>query len=73
MACDCITRLNEKLRPHNTRLALTIGFGGIGTVPSIGTEQIEKGRGQPPAVAMLPTFCPFCGTKYDDAEQSAAA
>ncbi|RWE55180.1 MAG: hypothetical protein EOS24_23790 [Mesorhizobium sp.] len=67
MACECIETVNQKLSPRNTRLALTITFAapGLNAFPSIGTEQIEKGRGRPKAIGMIPSFCPFCGTKYE--------
>ncbi|MHC1549427.1 hypothetical protein [Phyllobacterium sp. K27] len=54
------------MKPRNTKLSLTITFGStLDAFPSIGTEQIEKGRGKQKAVAMLPSFCPFCGEKYE--------
>lgn len=73
MACDCIARMDELLRPHNTRLGLTISFGrDAAAYLTIMTEQIERGRGKPKAVAMLPTFCPFCGTSYQAAAEAEA-
>lgn len=66
--CECIEKIDEMLKPHNTKLGLTVVFGQPVTVfPSLETEQIEKGRGKPKAKAMLPSFCPFCGTKYEAA------
>jgi hypothetical protein len=64
--CKCINEMNQELGKHNTRLSLMITFDG-GTYPAIGTEQIERGRGKARAKAVLPTYCPFCGAKYDHA------
>jgi hypothetical protein len=61
--CGCIQHIDELLKPHNTRLGLTLMFVGD-PLPSIVTEQLEKGRGKPRAKAMIPSFCPFCGEKY---------
>lgn len=63
--CNCISTIDEALKPHNTKLALTITFGGkCEAYPTIQTEQVEKGRGKPKAKAMLPSFCCFCGEAY---------
>lgn len=57
MACDCIKIVDEKLRPRNTRLVVTITLGAeLNSFPSIRTEQIEKGRGRPKAIGMVPSF-----------------
>ncbi|PWJ88391.1 hypothetical protein C8D77_111114 [Mesorhizobium loti] len=76
MTCECIAKVDELLKPHNTRLQLLLILSGPNSeLPYIGTEQIEKGRGKPKAKTMFPSFCPFCGTKYraDEVENSAAA
>lgn len=66
--CGCIDRIDELLKPYNTKLGLTITFGkNLDALPALVTEQIEKGRGKKKATAMLPSFCPFCGTKYEKA------
>ena len=71
--CKCISRIDELLKPHNTRLALTIEFGEqMPVYPTIMTEQIEKGRGKKKAVTMMPSYCPFCGTKYPEKQERAA-
>lgn len=74
MACECISTVNKLLQPRNTRLGLTFVFSDpISELPTLVVEQIEKGRGKPKAVAMLPSFCPFCGTKYKAEEVAEAA
>lgn len=66
MVCKCIERIDELLKPRNTRLSITIAFTeGMPAYPTIVTQQVERGRGKPKAVMMCPTFCPFCGTKYE--------
>jgi hypothetical protein len=66
--CECIERVNEALKERNTKLALTFTFGKeAAAYPTIMTEIVVKVRGQRPAT-MLPSFCPFCGTRYHAAE-----
>ncbi|MGO7089435.1 hypothetical protein AB9E14_23455 [Rhizobium leguminosarum] len=67
MTCTCIQTVNEKLATLNTRLTQAWKMGDS---PDEGlmleTDQIEKGRGKPKAVAVFLTFCPFCGVKYGE-------
>lgn len=64
--CECISRIDEKMKAYNTELALTLTFGENAEVyPTIMTQQIEKGRGKPKAKVVLPSYCPFCGVKYE--------
>lgn len=68
MTCTCIEEMDLKLAEHNTRLQVTFGFPRDGspsyTRPFLGTEKIESRKRGGPALA-LPTYCPFCGAKYD--------
>lgn len=65
--CDCIELTNKALAEHNTELGLNFQInrqtGGITTYIAIHTTIVEKKRGARP-VSILPTFCPFCGTRY---------
>ncbi|PZR89667.1 MAG: hypothetical protein DI537_20700 [Stutzerimonas stutzeri] len=73
MTCDCISNVNDLLKSRNTRIASTIVFSSpVKETVTIVTEQIEKGRGKAKACAMLPTYCPFCGTHYDPLPKAGA-
>lgn len=67
MTCNCIAEMDAKLRDHNTRLCVTFGFPRDGspayTRPTIQTEKIETRNRK--SVIALPTFCPFCGERYE--------
>lgn len=66
MACNCLHMVNEKLASRNTRLVSIVVFTKPGgEYPLIGSEQIETGRGKAKACAVQPTYCPFCGVKYN--------
>lgn len=66
--CECADRIDEKLAEHNTRLVRAIVFSNSRNGnPNIllQTEQVESGRGKKKAVSMFPSYCPFCGNKYE--------
>jgi predicted Zn-ribbon and HTH transcriptional regulator len=70
MTCTCIETVNEKLKERNTRLEIPIMLRFKGEPRQddrviIRTEQVETGRGKAKAVAMFPTYCPFCGVVHD--------
>lgn len=68
--CDCIDETNGLLSQHNTELGLSFLFrdGRTITLVALQTDLIEKKRGAKP-MRILPSFCPFCGTRYPiDAE-----
>lgn len=65
--CGCIGAINDHLKQHNTQLATSFSLapdgGDAAELPIIAVEKIDtKKRGRP--VHIVPTFCPFCGTKY---------
>lgn len=65
MTCNCMTDVDDKLVSRNTRLVRTITLTQeLQAFPTIATEQIDKARGKPKAVSMIPSYCPFCGVKY---------
>ena len=70
MACDCISVIDAKLAEHNTRICVTFGFPRDGspsfTRPHIMTEKIvTRTRGS--AMLAIPSYCPFCGERYEPA------
>lgn len=68
MSCNCIDNLDQKLAKHNTRIVRMVGFARDGRPayarPKIDTEKIET-RKRGSAMMVIPTFCPFCGTRYE--------
>lgn len=70
MTCGCMSEMDAKLAEHNTKLRCTFGYGRDGStwfLPLIGTEKLERKVRKGPALA-IPTFCPFCGTRYKPEE-----
>lgn len=76
MSCNCIDTMDALLGEHNTRLVVTFGFPRDGrpayTWPKIQTEKVETRKRVGP-VLMIPTFCPFCGERYEPAPAAPAA
>lgn len=65
VACDCLDRIDRLLAGKNTRLVSTIEWKDGGPSRAIlRTEQSETGRGKPKAMAVVASFCPFCGSEY---------
>ncbi len=76
MTCECLSDMDAKLAAHNTRLVHSISLGVDGqlgfTRPVLETEKVEprrKGR----HARVVPTFCPFCGERYEPAPAEPAA
>jgi hypothetical protein len=66
--CECITKVNAALAGDNTQLGITVVIGGqTSSLPTIVTEKVNTKLRKGP-VAVIPSFCPFCGEKYEKAE-----
>ncbi len=61
--CKCIDTIDEMLAKHNTKLDVVLFITGD-CVASIATIKKDKKKSGKPKT-MLPSFCPFCGVKYD--------
>lgn len=68
MACDCIGLIDKKLSERNTKLELTLFWNGKPPVIKIATEKINRKKRD--SVSVVPTFCPFCGKRYQDTGDS---
>lgn len=58
--CDCQARVNDHLRAYNTELMADLLGPYRAFVET--TKADQKKRGKP--MAMIATYCPFCGSKY---------
>jgi hypothetical protein len=68
--CDCASNMNEMLVEKNTRLACAFRIvrGHLVAIPTLlSTEKINR-YGPQKLPLVVPTFCPFCGVKYDIGE-----
>ncbi len=67
MTCACIARINGTMEEHRVQATMPL-FGGpsAALIGLIRRDKwtLESRRGKPSFIAA--TFCPFCGTKYDD-------
>lgn len=61
MSHDCISRINDQLLAHNTRLAAALSFSQPDRelIQITTVKAAPATRGKP--VAMFASFCPFCG------------
>lgn len=61
--CDCISKIDEKLKEFNTKIMLPWWSSSGILAPHIETRKLdEKKRGKPRSV--IASFCPFCGDEY---------
>jgi hypothetical protein len=62
-SCDCLKKTNELLATKNTRVRVFFSFRTGRFYIPIETELIAKGKRGEKAVALVASFCPFCGAK----------
>ena len=71
VGCDCITQVQEQLKPEGLQLKRPMEFNlkaGIGRMgpPLLMVERTASSKSKK-KIPMIPcAFCPFCGTKYPD-------
>jgi predicted HNH restriction endonuclease len=64
--CNCIEKINQKLDDEdtNTRVHIALSLSGQDDTIIVSTSKKDpKVRKKP--VNILPTYCPFCGVKYN--------
>lgn len=66
--CNCITTINDDLKPNGQCLDTTMFGVGKATTMLIRTDKwkYENRRNMP--TRMIATFCPFCGERYPAAD-----
>ena len=67
-SCDCLEQFAAKLKEHNTEISVTFSIPRDGSamkmLPRIATNKIEARKRVGPML-VVPTFCPFCGNRYE--------
>lgn len=62
--CDCIQKVNEKLEEQNAQLETAFDYTNSCAFLVIKTiKTIRHKRNK--ALPILPSYCPFCGKKYE--------
>lgn len=63
--CDCVQRVNESLKQHNTVLTeltmVNLATGAGRQSLQIATQRLKGGRTK--VYTVVPSFCPFCGER----------
>ena len=66
MSCMCIDKLNEKLEEDERRAKLEVTFTMDGQMYPYMSAIYRKGTQiKERHIAIIPTFCPFCGKRYE--------
>ena len=63
--CDCMERINEKLKDHNGKIAMAIlmpaeGSNRLRSRMLVQTEKLDTKKRKPVPSVMV-SYCPFCG------------
>ena len=57
---DCIARIDEQLKDHNTQIAIAFNFVTGALAIQVPTMKLDPSKRGKPA-APYASFCPFCG------------
>lgn len=72
--CNCISQVNETLKPKGLRLVTTLLFSKDlshnGVTLLVPIEKIEKGDRKIKVTTMVAPFCPFCGARQQICQAS---
>jgi hypothetical protein len=60
---DCIKRINEQLKEHNTQISVALSLTDPGReLIHVGTSKADLSSRKKP-MSMFASYCPFCGIR----------
>lgn len=72
MTCDCMDKLDDHLKAHNSRLVRSFMLGGgMCDRPTIQVEKINPRNRD--CMGAIASFCPFCGVPYNETARELGA
>lgn len=68
--CECLQNIDENLEKQNLRIKsiciTNFTTGELTYLPLLQTEKIDSSIRGTKTRTVVPSYCPFCGTKYLD-------